>query len=620
MTSYSDQFICACQAFTHSRINTFFYMWFLCDCSNNDDDPIQTRTNDEMVSKKRKVMSEGLNDKISYQDFIEECTYVQRTSPSAFYRRIDISFHYSCSTCNENRKYWQPTITTMDNVNNTIVSHSLFRDNSFLGNKILYSYLRDIGEQTRKSGINISWLTKKIHKRPSNLHRKRYQYFYTHIWDNPWLDSSTKELWMSRFCTIQKQYNILNRFILRWKWKHSTVASENDLYLNYLDPNKSYVITFLQKKSQFRFSVKDLMMMIQRSLCDYDRDFDITVKNPKNPYTKTVFQACHMYQLYFHIKLYTNMKMPELFEKWYQYGFCVHKLVEQEDGFLRKCAIKHYLSHVDESDSYFMEHIFDMLKEHALCNRTLKIHSDFPNSELIKALKPYSYLYYLQYYGELDSDMMHVCEHELRIALNRFVRYNPVYGCKKTSAITILNKSHNIKPTVFHNDRNRNRNRNHSSRRINRVTQNRRIPRRSITTNGNNHVGYDLTESNLTQLEQFVFGDVSGGLGELNDLSSNIIPMTTVEEVSRETSSLHSSAAASDESFTGESALASESESALASESASSIIVEESTESTNKWNFTKTVGTWDSPFPRTKIPVSEEFFTKTIPYAQSTTF
>ena len=51
MTHVSESFNCACQAFTHERINTFFYLWFLRDCHENISCNVTTGT----TMKKRKI-------------------------------------------------------------------------------------------------------------------------------------------------------------------------------------------------------------------------------------------------------------------------------------------------------------------------------------------------------------------------------------------------------------------------------------------------------------------------------------------------------------------------------------------------------------------------------------
>ena len=78
MTHVSESFNCACQAFTHERINTFFYLWFLRDCHENISCNVTTGT----TMKKRKIEHQQL------QESYKQVTYTD----TFFQDNVDIIF------------------------------------------------------------------------------------------------------------------------------------------------------------------------------------------------------------------------------------------------------------------------------------------------------------------------------------------------------------------------------------------------------------------------------------------------------------------------------------------------------------------------------------------------
>jgi hypothetical protein len=256
----------------------------------------------------------------------------------------------------------------------------------------------------------------------------KFSYIKTNIINNIFHNETTRNAFFDTFSKCQKHYLALNRFVYLYKLKKANVVCTTDLFLNELLKEKSNVIQILQNKKVFYFSVQDLMNIVIRALCKADAYFNLNTEIPCNPYTKEQFTSCHLYNLYFHIRFKTCIRIPVLFDKMFASGFCLNKLVLEYECLLKQTAIKMYVTNGSVDDGTLQSHIFEMLDIHPTIRKRLKICNSFPNAIFVNAFRSYVYIYYLLEYGELNNNRYKYFSRILKTALLDFVNYNPLFG------------------------------------------------------------------------------------------------------------------------------------------------------------------------------------------------
>jgi hypothetical protein len=261
---------------------------------------------------------------------------------------------------------------------------------------------------------------------------QKYGDFYTH-YNNKFFTETVQIELMDVFCRIQKHYLALSRFAYIWKIKHATPANTMDLFMNDIDPKKSYILTIYQSRKLFYFTVKDFLNIVQRDLCHSYNDFSVASLSPRNPYSKEVFQTRHYYNAYFQMRYKMRISIPEVFEHWIRVGFSLKLINRKYMTVLQRYAIKNFIWNVDHTHALYIRDIRSMFHEYTVSRRHIHIDEDFPDDVLVEKTRGFMYMFYLLKFAGLDESLYDYYDAVLIGGLRDLIKYNPAFGRKQIS-------------------------------------------------------------------------------------------------------------------------------------------------------------------------------------------
>jgi hypothetical protein len=183
---------------------------------------------------------------------------------------------------------------------------------------------------------------------------------------------------------------------------------------------------------------------MEQKLTNCDDEFTILSEYPINPYNKLEFSKTILYNIYFHI-YFSKMKVPLFLELFFQESFNISVFNTKHDTYLRKLAIRNYCYNEPYSESLFKD--VSKIMKNNMFTRKMKIHEDFPKNDVVNAMRPYLYVYYLTIFGNLEFDLEEYYENTLFYQLKEFYKHNPLYG-RKIYAIQYKNKISDFAPDI----------------------------------------------------------------------------------------------------------------------------------------------------------------------------
>ena len=231
-----------------------------------------------------------------------------------------------------------------------------------------------------------------------------------------------EELW-NKYIKTQKQYYILSKFVSICKYKYTNVKVDTDLNLDkiVLQPHKS--IQIYHDGALYYFTINDLINLCYSSL-SFSYQFFSEAYTPKNPYTNNYFTYPILLKIYFSIR-HSYFKMPVLFEMFYRSNFNIKHFKRMNDFLIREECIKSFMKNACEED--MCEYIDEMLaiKEY---RKLFTFEEEFPKDILIKAFKPYVFLFIISRYSLRSSQKLWEYKIMLKKALRKFKQLNPTFG------------------------------------------------------------------------------------------------------------------------------------------------------------------------------------------------
>jgi len=272
----------------------------------------------------------------------------------------------------------------------------------------------------------------------------KYCIFNNIVLKNIFISESIKDDCIHTFGIIQKHYCALNRVAYLWKWKRANSPITTDLYFNTLNPEKAFNIILYQNGVKYSFRISDLLKCMEQKLTNCDYEFNITSEYPINPYNKLEFSKTILYNIHFHI-YFSKMKVPLFLELFFQENFNIAIFNTKHDTYLRKLAIRNYCYNEPYSESLFRE--VDKIMKSNMFTRKLKIHDDFPKPDVVNAMRPYLYVYYLTIFGNLEYDLEEFYDNTLFYQLREFYKHNPLYG-RKIYVMHYKNKISDFAPDI----------------------------------------------------------------------------------------------------------------------------------------------------------------------------
>jgi len=263
-----------------------------------------------------------------------------------------------------------------------------------------------------------------------NVKKTKIIIFYKIIWKHLYLNQSQKDALLCKFSNIQRTYHGFARLAQIYKKKYATIAVNQDLFLNPLDPHHKNTCGLLIYKSIYYFSLTDIWKLLEKGWTHHDH-FDLDLSTAKNPYTNMAFSKSELYHIYFHFKK-VGHKIPLLFEFMFLEHFELDAYEIKHEHYIFKYIIRKFVfNHAStENNRHLYSHIIEMIEDNPHTNKWT-IHPNFPRDKLIDIMRNYVYLYYLINYGRLTTHQYTFMCSFLYNSLYLFWKFNPLFGQKK---------------------------------------------------------------------------------------------------------------------------------------------------------------------------------------------
>jgi len=248
--------------------------------------------------------------------------------------------------------------------------------------------------------------------------------YLVEVRNNIFSTDDIKFRFLERFCSAQRKYWALTRLVYRYKFQKATCLIQKDLILNPIRETQHNVITILQHKTKYLFTVLDLRNIIENALC-HSPNFFADPLPPKNPYNNLPFNKSTLYHIYFFMKR-GDFVMSEIFHKYFLSNFNLKEFQDQNEVIIRAKYLENYLKTASLSALY--DEAYVMLELNFFTKR-LRIHEDFPKKEFVDILRPYLKIYF-NYMYSLDLNLQHRSFYLMNESLKKFYKFNPKFGMK----------------------------------------------------------------------------------------------------------------------------------------------------------------------------------------------
>jgi hypothetical protein len=244
------------------------------------------------------------------------------------------------------------------------------------------------------------------------------------VLDNMFFSASQKEDFFTIFSKVQKTYKAIARFGRICKIRFSKVQNTEDLCMNSVTSADKNVLLIYQKGSNYLFTTRDLINIIDKSLTN-NLDYFCDPLPIKNPYTNITFSYSILYNIYFFIKR-SAMVMSQPLHMYFLCNFNLEKFSIDNECAIRDICIYNYVFNTP------LPYLHDKIMYMVLTNIHTKkwsICAEFDKDKLSRIMLPYFYLSEISFYS-LNPDKKYQAGYELSVKLNRFYNFNPLFGRK----------------------------------------------------------------------------------------------------------------------------------------------------------------------------------------------
>jgi len=229
---------------------------------------------------------------------------------------------------------------------------------------------------------------------------------------------------INHFCKFKQTYWAFSKLARIWKMRHTPVRIQTDLYMNELDTNHPSTFQLVNTSGIYLFSLQNLTRIIVDAITHQSGMF-LEPLPIKNPYTNNVLTKSDLFNIYFTAQT-QHMKIHEFFEKFFKCEFNIYEFRRKHETELRDFAIEQYAK--TASISELMQDVSDMLMLHKMTNR-IRIAPGFPQSELVKTMRPFLKLYLQERYS-FSSMTRKYAGKQVGMELKQFAEKNPNYGMR----------------------------------------------------------------------------------------------------------------------------------------------------------------------------------------------
>jgi hypothetical protein len=241
---------------------------------------------------------------------------------------------------------------------------------------------------------------------------------------NIFLNDEARAVVLNKFSMAQRTYNLINRMVYRYKFRHASMKVQHDLCMEPISKSQRNVITIIHEDQKYLFTTSDLIKMVESSLANSPYFFSAPLII-KNPYTNLPFQKSHLYNIYFFVRERV-IHIPKLFHAYFMSNFNLKHFRDTNQTLIQREHTRQYVKNGDEDCLH--EDIITMLS--AIKYRGhITIDPSFPKGKLVEVMRPYLELYYI-YITSFDFSARNKAKDELTLRLTAFYKYNYLFGRK----------------------------------------------------------------------------------------------------------------------------------------------------------------------------------------------
>ncbi len=232
------------------------------------------------------------------------------------------------------------------------------------------------------------------------------------------------------FCKIQKIYYTFSKIAKIFRFKKAHLYTSCDLKLEEIKETQTNVISVIQGKHKYLFTVPDILTIIRNAICNTSYMFSesLTIKNPYNniPFTKS-----SLYNIYFFIK-FKSFVMPDFLQSFFLLNFDIGKFEKECEYIIRKYAINSHfigMSKTEKEDTIKIMISFYNRLCYGISDIKIKLDINFPSDKLIETFSPYALLF-LKYKYTNCNILKNNYKSELIEKLKKFISNNIDFGKK----------------------------------------------------------------------------------------------------------------------------------------------------------------------------------------------
>jgi hypothetical protein len=256
---------------------------------------------------------------------------------------------------------------------------------------------------------------------PPYKHESKIKFLYR-LGQNPFYKAEQANAIYDIFIQAQRHYRVLSRFVNKWRFMHTPLHNDSDLYLNPITPHRTNNIYILQNGKKYIFTAGNIINIANGALGHAPMFFAEPLVI-KNPYNNIPFSKSALYNIYFFLKQSTFL-IPNLYHMYFKCNFDLREFRDKHEYLLRDYALDAYIKNTPNAT--LGKQVRAMLKKRRF---KCTVHANFPNDQLVEIFRPYLRLYYISMYA-LEDEKQNNADYELSLRLNYFSNYNILFGRK----------------------------------------------------------------------------------------------------------------------------------------------------------------------------------------------
>lgn len=269
---------------------------------------------------------------------------------------------------------------------------------------------------------------------------------WTEITTNGFISKDDKDRCIEIYTKAHK-LNVGPKLGIVWRtWKAKQTIT-TDLYMNEININHRNSIKIYQNKTNYWFTISDLINQIETALLNSPYYFSEPLE-PKNPYTNIPFTKSTLYNIYFKIRDSTYLPSA-LIHNYFLCEFDLYLFRIENECLIRETYFRRYVYNTDPNTLFY--EILELARTFRI-----RIDEDAPKDEIIKIMRPYLYLHMVSKYHICGLEKQAVAHILLFKQMEDLRLYNRQFGKKQVkkhkntiTGVSVTNITYNLKHPLF---------------------------------------------------------------------------------------------------------------------------------------------------------------------------